>query len=141
MRRIETGARVGISWEVTSGLAEGERVIYEGLQKVQPGSVVAPTERPPAAPRGGDVQRVLHRPAEIRLRHLDRHHARRLISLVTLPVDQYPDITPPVVQVSASYPGANAQVVEATVAQPLEQQVNGVEGMIYIASTSGNDGT
>ena len=44
-------------------------------------------------------------------------------------------------QVSASYPGANAQVVEATVAQPLEQQVNGVEGMIYIASTSGNDGT
>ena len=64
-----------------------------------------------------------------------------LISLATLPIDQYPDITPPVVQVSASYPGANAQVVEATVAQPLEQQVNGVEGMIYIASTSGNDGT
>ena len=64
-----------------------------------------------------------------------------LISLATLPIDQYPDITPPVVQVSASYPGANAQVVEATVAQPLEQQVNGVEGMMYIASTSGNDGT
>ena len=52
VRRIETGARVGISWEVTSGLAEGERVIYEGLQKVQAGSVVAPTERPPAAPAG-----------------------------------------------------------------------------------------
>ena len=52
VRRIETGARVGISWEVTSGLAEGERVIHEGLQKVQPGSVVAPTERPPAAPAG-----------------------------------------------------------------------------------------
>ena len=64
-----------------------------------------------------------------------------LISLFTLPIDQYPEITPPVVQVSASYPGANAQVVETTVAQPLEQQVNGVEGMIYIASTSGNDGT
>ena len=52
VRRIETGARVGINWEVTSGLAEGERVIYEGLQKVQPGSVVAPTGRPPAAPAG-----------------------------------------------------------------------------------------
>lgn len=64
-----------------------------------------------------------------------------LISLATLPVDQFPDITPPVVQVSASYPGANAQVVEATVAQPLEEQVNGVENMIYLASTSGNDGT
>ena len=64
-----------------------------------------------------------------------------LISLATLPVDQFPDITPPVVQVSASYPGADAQVVEATVAQPIEEQVNGVEGMIYLASTSGNDGT
>ncbi len=52
VRRIETGTRVGISWEVTSGLAEGERVIYEGLQKVQPGNAVAPTERPPAAPAG-----------------------------------------------------------------------------------------
>ena len=64
-----------------------------------------------------------------------------LISLSTLPIDQFPDITPPVVQVSTSYPGANAQVVEATVAQPLEEQINGVEGMIYLASTSGNDGT
>ena len=64
-----------------------------------------------------------------------------LISLFTLPIDQFPDITPPVVQVSASYPGANAQIVETTVAQPLEQQVNGVEGMLYVASTSGNDGT
>jgi hydrophobic/amphiphilic exporter-1 (mainly G- bacteria), HAE1 family len=63
-----------------------------------------------------------------------------LISLTTLPVDQFPDITPPVVQVSTSYPGANALVVEQTVAQPLEEQINGVEGMMYLASTSGNDG-
>jgi HAE1 family hydrophobic/amphiphilic exporter-1 len=49
-----------------------------------------------------------------------------LISLATLPIDQYPDITPPVVQVRAAYPGANAGVIEETVAQPIEEEVNGV---------------
>jgi multidrug efflux pump subunit AcrB len=57
-----------------------------------------------------------------------------------LPVAQYPDITPPTVEVSASYPGANAQVVADTVAAPIEQQVNGVEGMMYMSSQSTNDG-
>lgn len=51
-RRIEAGARVGVRWEVTSGLAEGERVIWEGVQKVRPGIVVAPTLQLPAAPAG-----------------------------------------------------------------------------------------
>src|SRR6266487_1601381 len=63
------------------------------------------------------------------------------IALFTLPVAQYPDITPPTVEVSASYPGANAQVVAATVAAPIEQQVNGVEGMMYMSSQCTNDGT
>ena len=62
------------------------------------------------------------------------------ISLKTLPVAQYPDITPPTVEVSASYPGANAQVVADTVAAPIEQQVNGVDGMIYMSSQCTNDG-
>jgi multidrug efflux pump subunit AcrB len=64
-----------------------------------------------------------------------------LIALATLPVAQYPDITPPTVEVSASYPGANAQVVADTVAAPIEQQVNGVEGMMYMSSQCTNDGT
>jgi multidrug efflux pump subunit AcrB len=55
------------------------------------------------------------------------------IALLNIPVAQYPDITPPTVQVSASYPGADAQTLAETVAAPIEQQVNGVEGMIYIA--------
>ena len=63
-----------------------------------------------------------------------------LITLVTLPVAQYPEITPPTVQVSAIYPGANAQVVAETVAQPIEEQVNGVEGMLYMSSTCASNG-
>src|SRR4051794_4498888 len=62
------------------------------------------------------------------------------ISLFTLPVTQYPEITPPTVEVSAVYPGANAQVVADTVAAPIEQQVNGVEDMMYMSSQCTNDG-
>src|SRR6516225_6152623 len=58
-----------------------------------------------------------------------------------LPIAEYPEITPPTVRVTANYPGANAQVVADTVAAPIEQQVVGVEGMLYMSSQSGNDGS
>ena len=63
------------------------------------------------------------------------------ISLFYLPIAQYPRITPPAVVVSISYPGASAQVLAETVAAPVEQQVNGVQGMLYMSSQMGNDGT
>jgi multidrug efflux pump len=63
------------------------------------------------------------------------------LSLWSLPIAQYPEITPPSVQVAISYPGASAQVVADTVAAPIEQQVNGVQGMLYMSSQSGNDGS
>jgi multidrug efflux pump len=53
-----------------------------------------------------------------------------------LPIDQYPDITPPTVQVSATYPGASADVIASTVGAPLEQQISGVENMMYMSSQS-----
>src|SRR5262249_52227548 len=63
------------------------------------------------------------------------------ISLLYLPVAQYPRITPPGVSISINYPGANAQEVADSIGAPIEQQVNGVEGMLYMSSQSGNDGS
>lgn len=63
------------------------------------------------------------------------------VTLIGLPIAQYPELAPPTVQVSTAYPGASAQVIADTVAAPIEQQVNGVEGMIYMSSTSTNSGT
>jgi hydrophobic/amphiphilic exporter-1 (mainly G- bacteria), HAE1 family len=64
-----------------------------------------------------------------------------LLSLYTLPITLFPDIAPPTVQVTANYPGANAEVVARAVATPLEEAINGVENMTYMTSTSSNDGT
>jgi multidrug efflux pump len=63
------------------------------------------------------------------------------IALLYLPIAQYPPVTPPAVAVTIQYPGASAQVVADTVAAPIEQQVNGVEGMLYMSSQMGNDGS
>jgi len=63
------------------------------------------------------------------------------VALIKLPVSQYPNVVPPTVQVTTIYPGASARTLVDTVALPIEQQVNGVEGMIYMQSTSASDGT
>ncbi len=62
------------------------------------------------------------------------------IGLMLLPIDQYPQIVPPVVKITASYPGADAQTVTQAVATPIEQELNGTPGMLYMESTSSNSG-
>ena len=63
------------------------------------------------------------------------------VCIPTLPISLYPTLAPPQVTVTSNYVGANAQTVESAVTIPLEQQINGVQGMHYISSTSSNDGT
>ena len=63
------------------------------------------------------------------------------IAIPNLPISEYPDVVPPSVMVTAVYPGANPKTIAETVAAPIEEAVNGVEGMIYMKSTAGSDGT
>ena len=64
-----------------------------------------------------------------------------VLGLTTLPIEQYPDIAPPTVKVTTTYPGANAETILESVIIPLEEQINGVEGMTYLTSTATNNGT
>ena len=64
-----------------------------------------------------------------------------LLSIRELPIAQYPDLIPPTITVSAQYPGASPEVIAQTVATPIEEQINGVEGMIYMSSVSSSSGS
>jgi hypothetical protein len=135
-RPIRIGQSTEGRYVVTGGLDEGELGDHRGHPRVRPGRW---STRPPR-PAGPETM--------ISAVFVDRPRLAVVISVVitlagliamqAIPVAQFPDIVPPQVSVTTSYPGAGADVVEATVAQPIEAQIVGVENMLYMKSTSGN---
>ena len=158
-RPVEAGQTVGNDVVINKGLKSGERVIVDGVIKVQPGAQVKPVattvaaaparagaspQQPEKAPAARSIEhgsQLFHRSADIRVRHLRVHPdrgARRLHRAAGLPVSR--TSCRPEVQVTAFYPGASAEVVAETVAAPLEQSINGVENMLYVHSSSSSSG-
>ena len=163
-RPIQLGQSTPSTAVVSNGLKEGELVISEGLQRVRPGEVVSPGPASPPPPIAPQTAAQGQRRTAVRSTKRDRRPAAMisaifvdrprlavviaivitiagLLALTRIPVAQFPDIVPPQTVVSATYPGASAAVVESSVAQPIEAQVVGVDKMIYMSSTSGNDGS
>ena len=141
VKRIKPGGESGTDIVVQEACPGGEQVIVEGLQGVRPGSPVRANPMPTL--NGADPM--------FSAIFVDRPRLAIVIAIVTtiagllalfsIPIAQYPDIVPPQVSVTTIYPGANAAVVDATVAQPIEAQVVGVDKMIYMKSVSGDDGS
>ena len=154
---METGPQDGSDVVIAKGLSPGERVVVEGIQKIRNGAKVAP-ESQVAAPGSAPVarRRRADRLADPGRVEGDYFFVRRpivaivisivmtivgLVAMGGLPIAQYPDIVPPEIQVQATYTGADALTIEQSVATPIEQQVNGVDYMIYMHSVNANDGT
>src|SRR5262249_16428108 len=138
---------------IKEGIGPDDRVVVSGLMQARPGQKVPP-EEPDAKPAAGGPAQAAKSPALrlMRISHffIDRPIFASVVSIVfvilggvaffRLPIAQYPEIAPPTITVTGQYPGASADVVAATVVTPIEQQINGVENMIYIASNSTGDG-
>ena len=129
---------------ITKGLSAGDRVIVEGLLRAIPGQKVEPHDGKLPPPRSEGA-------AMISKFFIERPVLANVIAILivvigavavfALPVAQYPNVVPPTVSVTTRYPGASARTVIDTVALPIEQQVNGVEGMIYMQSYAADDGS
>jgi hypothetical protein len=130
---------VGEDWLIERGLAGGETLIVDGFQRLAPGAPVTATGR------AGQVVARGSRDSSSTGRSSRRSSRSSSCSPASSPCarPRSPSIrtvAPPTVTVTATYPGATAEVIANTVAAPIEQQVNGVEGMIYMSSTSSSSG-
>ena len=141
-RTVEIGQLVGELRVITSGIGPDDRVVVSGLLVAVPGQKVEPQLR--TASTGGAGAMIskffIERPVLANVIAI-LMVVIGVVSLFSLPVAQYPNVVPPTVQVTTRYPGASARTVIDTVALPIEQQVNGVEDMLYMQSYAGADGS
>ena len=129
---MQVGEVIGNDYVVTGGLKAGDRVIVSGIQKIGDGAPVKASSRCSSTP--SSAGRSSRRSAR------SSSSSPALLAIPTMPVAQYPPLAPPQITVTAFYTGANAQEVETAVTTPLEQAINGVEGMLYMTSSSTNSG-
>ena len=154
IRAVKVGPRYEQLWVITDGVKAGERVVAEGLQKVRGGVKVQAkpyVERPPRRQAGDADARLTRGPPAMSRFFINRPIVAMVIailmtligivSMLSLPIALYPNIAPPEIQLSATYPGADALTCEQAVAAPIEQQMSGVPGMIYMYSTNASNGS
>ena len=144
---VRLGPRIDGYRVIREGLTGDETIVINGLMRVRPGVKVKPEMVDLAAGGGGGGS------GPMRFAHffVDRPIFAAVLSIVLLivggiaytqlPVAQYPEIAPPTIVVRATYPGADAETVAETVATPIEQEINGVEDMLYMSSYSTGDGS
>ena len=155
LRHLELGAAEGDLRVVTAGLRPDERYVANGVQRARPGLPVTPmmSGTPDGATGRGAAA---HGRRDEALTMFSRFFIHRpvfafVVSIViallgavavpSLPIEETPDITPPTVSVTGMWPGASAPAIADNVAVPIEQQVNGVDDMLYLSSISSDDGS
>ena len=155
-RPVKLGANVDGLRVVSEGLKPGDRIVVGGLQRIRPGSLVAPQPMQMAQSSCAGPASVGRKsiPCGITMNlssfFIDRPifagvlslliFLSRAIALRALPIAEYPEVVPPSIVVRAQYPGANPKVIAETVAQPLEESINGIENMLYMGSQATTDG-
>ena len=151
LREVTTDRTIGDKWLVTKGLSPGDKVIVEGLGKIKVGQKIVPVvagSKPRARPAGeaGNATGAM-----ISRIFIDRPIFAWVLAIIvmmggiggilSLPIEQYPDIAPTSVNVRATYPGASADALEASVTQVIEQQLTGIDGLIYFSASSSSSGS
>ena len=142
-RPVKVGERVGPNWVISEGLKPGEKVIVEGFMKVREGVPVSP--KPYSTRCGGGGRELtmskffINRPI-VAIVIAILMVLVGVVSMLGLPTAQFPNIADPMIQVKATYPGADAQTIAESVATPIEQQMSGVSGMNYMYSLSASSG-